>query len=115
MNVGDTVYIVEQNGGNRPHMYTGKIDKIGKKYFYAGDLNFDKITHEHTVKNYSQFTTKCYFDKNEYYKIALGKYLAKQVRITISTYTVTDEQYERIAEILEIKKPTAEELGICFE
>ena len=48
-------------------------------------------------------------------EIALRKYFAKQVRITISTYTVTDEQYERIAEILEIKKPTAEELGICSE
>lgn len=40
---------------------------------------------------------------------------SEQIRIIIGTYTVTDEQYEQIAEILEIKKPTAEELGICFE
>lgn len=118
MKVGDTVYIVNFRCGHVERKIAS-IEKIGRKYFYAGGCAFEINTSQRYDKQYGTHTAKCYFRLEDYYDYIKNQYIKNAVNSVFDEWAtrreITPKQYKQIFEALDLRMPTIEELRIQFK
>jgi hypothetical protein len=106
LKVGDTIFkAISTRRGEEYNLEPLVINKVGKKYYYAGyrDWKIDKATLRHTNDNYSGNNFNCYLSEEDFFKAIETREVERQVKAFFSGYgklNISDEDLKVIYETI---------------